>query len=271
MTSAPCLDRDDTYPHPRLACSDTCPPCVDRGDPHLACGDTCPPCVDRGDPHLACGDTCPLCVDRGDPHLACGDTCPLCVDRGDPHLACGDTCSPCVDRGDSHLACGDTCPLCVDRGDFHLACGDTCTPCVDRGDSHLACGDICLPCVDRGDRESPDGSGGSRKSSVSSQSSEKKAYVNHDDAECCPRCGRRVYFAEQVLCLARKWHKSCFSCGEPPGWGERSRGGRAIATSVSAGVKQFSSYWFLLCSYFEVPLIIHVVVGTTIDLDYMDC
>lgn len=39
-------------------------------------------------------------------------------------------------------------------------------------------------------------------------------YVNTEDAECCPRCGRRVYFAEQQLGLGRKWHKSCFTCGE---------------------------------------------------------
>ena len=38
------------------------------------------------------------------------------------------------------------------------------------------------------------------------------AYVNHDDPNCCPRCGKRVYFAEQVLSLGRKWHRPCFSC-----------------------------------------------------------
>jgi len=37
-------------------------------------------------------------------------------------------------------------------------------------------------------------------------------YVNYDDPNCCPRCGKRVYFAEQVLSLGRKWHRRCFSC-----------------------------------------------------------
>lgn len=39
-------------------------------------------------------------------------------------------------------------------------------------------------------------------------------YVNHEDPSCCPRCGKRVYFAEQVLAVGRKWHKPCFSCFE---------------------------------------------------------
>ena len=38
--------------------------------------------------------------------------------------------------------------------------------------------------------------------------------LNKADPECCPRCGKRVYFAEQILSLGRKWHKiSCFTCG----------------------------------------------------------
>lgn len=40
------------------------------------------------------------------------------------------------------------------------------------------------------------------------------AYVNFDDTECCPRCGTKVYFAEQMLSLGRKWHNQCFTCSE---------------------------------------------------------
>ena len=54
---------------------------------------------------------------------------------------------------------------------------------------------------------------GSRHSSVSSQAS-REEYVNVEDQECCPRCGKRVFFAEQVLSLGRKWHKPCFRCGQ---------------------------------------------------------
>lgn len=39
-------------------------------------------------------------------------------------------------------------------------------------------------------------------------------YVNLEDPDCCPRCGKRVYFAEQMQCLNRKWHKQCLNCGE---------------------------------------------------------
>ncbi len=38
-------------------------------------------------------------------------------------------------------------------------------------------------------------------------------YVNVEDPDCCPRCGKRVYFAEQMQCLNRKWHKQCLCCG----------------------------------------------------------
>ena len=41
-----------------------------------------------------------------------------------------------------------------------------------------------------------------------------QAYVNKADPDCCPRCGKRVYFAEQKLALGRKWHVACFSCGQ---------------------------------------------------------
>jgi len=49
---------------------------------------------------------------------------------------------------------------------------------------------------------------------VASDSASSALYVNHNDANCCRRCGKRVYFAEQVLSLGRKWHRSCFSCCE---------------------------------------------------------
>ena len=39
-------------------------------------------------------------------------------------------------------------------------------------------------------------------------------HVDVCDPECCPRCGKRVYFAEQMLSLGRKWHKTCFTCCE---------------------------------------------------------
>lgn len=48
--------------------------------------------------------------------------------------------------------------------------------------------------------------------SAQKPSAPKQTYVNHEDPECCPRCGKKVYFAEQVLSLGRKWHKLCFSC-----------------------------------------------------------
>ena len=38
--------------------------------------------------------------------------------------------------------------------------------------------------------------------------------VDRDDYDNCRRCGTRVYHAEQVLALSRKWHKLCFKCGE---------------------------------------------------------
>jgi cysteine/glycine-rich protein len=36
--------------------------------------------------------------------------------------------------------------------------------------------------------------------------------VNRDDPENCPHCGLRVYFAEEVKALKRKWHRICFKC-----------------------------------------------------------
>ena len=40
----------------------------------------------------------------------------------------------------------------------------------------------------------------------------KEEYINRDDHNCCRRCGKRVFFAEQVLNLGYKWHKSCHTC-----------------------------------------------------------
>ncbi|KAK2153031.1 hypothetical protein LSH36_310g02060 [Paralvinella palmiformis] len=36
--------------------------------------------------------------------------------------------------------------------------------------------------------------------------------IERENPECCPRCGKRVYFAEEVKALRRKWHKLCFKC-----------------------------------------------------------
>ena len=40
------------------------------------------------------------------------------------------------------------------------------------------------------------------------------SHVDKDDPDCCPRCGKKVYFAEQFMVLGRKWHNTCFSCGK---------------------------------------------------------
>ena len=35
-----------------------------------------------------------------------------------------------------------------------------------------------------------------------------------NDTRNCPRCGKRVYFAEEVKALSRNWHRLCFKCGK---------------------------------------------------------
>ena len=30
----------------------------------------------------------------------------------------------------------------------------------------------------------------------------------------CPKCDQPVYHAEQVLAIGKKWHRTCFRCGE---------------------------------------------------------
>jgi len=42
--------------------------------------------------------------------------------------------------------------------------------------------------------------------------------VDKQDADCCPQCGRKVYFAEEILALKRKWHRLCFKCGMLHTW-----------------------------------------------------
>lgn len=36
--------------------------------------------------------------------------------------------------------------------------------------------------------------------------------VNRDDLQCCPSCGKKVYFAEELKAMRRKWHRQCFKC-----------------------------------------------------------
>lgn len=36
---------------------------------------------------------------------------------------------------------------------------------------------------------------------------------NPNDPNSCPRCGKKVYFAEEVKALGKKFHKLCFKCG----------------------------------------------------------
>lgn len=30
----------------------------------------------------------------------------------------------------------------------------------------------------------------------------------------CPRCNKRVYYAEEVIAIGKHWHKCCFLCGK---------------------------------------------------------
>lgn len=46
-----------------------------------------------------------------------------------------------------------------------------------------------------------------RKASV-----EMKVEINYDNPDNCPKCGKKVFFAEQVQALRRKFHKLCFKC-----------------------------------------------------------
>ena len=46
------------------------------------------------------------------------------------------------------------------------------------------------------------------------RSASSGSIVNRDDPECCPLCGKRVYFAEELKAMKRKWHKLCFKCGK---------------------------------------------------------
>ncbi|CAD5112289.1 DgyrCDS1518 [Dimorphilus gyrociliatus] len=46
-----------------------------------------------------------------------------------------------------------------------------------------------------------------RKTSV-----EAKIDINYDNPDNCPKCGKKVFFAEQVQALRRKFHKLCFKC-----------------------------------------------------------
>jgi len=41
---------------------------------------------------------------------------------------------------------------------------------------------------------------------------QRQVVIKHD-VDCCPQCGLRVYFAEEILALKRKWHRLCFKCG----------------------------------------------------------
>ena len=36
---------------------------------------------------------------------------------------------------------------------------------------------------------------------------------NPNDPNSCPRCGKKVYFAEEIKSLGKKFHRLCFKCG----------------------------------------------------------
>merc|ERR1712004_218127 len=42
----------------------------------------------------------------------------------------------------------------------------------------------------------------------------KAKVVDHSDPNCCPKCGKKVFFAEEIKSLSRKWHKLCLKCDQ---------------------------------------------------------
>ena len=44
--------------------------------------------------------------------------------------------------------------------------------------------------------------------------SQNSGPVDEDPLQNCARCGTKVYFAEELASLGRKWHKACFKCGQ---------------------------------------------------------
>ena len=38
--------------------------------------------------------------------------------------------------------------------------------------------------------------------------------VDPNGRDCCPKCDKKVFFAEEVLALKRKFHRLCFKCSE---------------------------------------------------------
>jgi len=108
---------------------------------------------------------------------------------------------------------------------FHGACF-TCCSC-DKGLDSVSCNEheeklYCNSCY--GKQFGPKGYGyagggsgvmtltpGSPKCNYGASVSPSKT-GDKSDLENCPRCGARVYFAEQILSLGRKWHQLCFKC-----------------------------------------------------------
>ena len=48
---------------------------------------------------------------------------------------------------------------------------------------------------------------------ASGPNSALKAPINLNDPNSCPRCGKKVYFAEEIKALGKKFHRLCFKCG----------------------------------------------------------
>lgn len=40
-----------------------------------------------------------------------------------------------------------------------------------------------------------------------------KIKIDHNDPNSCPRCGKKVYFAEEIKAVGKKFHRLCFKCG----------------------------------------------------------